>query len=125
MVPIKTEYGKDSMEGPEYMHGVDVRIALAEDETPGELIKGYITNLRAFGRNVYLTSHFALKDESDNVIDFDTGERRTVAALTTLDGPSSLRFTTYDESLLIDDVRGVELGAPVTPSNGSQASWAE
>ncbi|WIB34182.1 hypothetical protein [Curtobacterium sp. MCSS17_005] len=103
-MPIKTEYGKDSMEGPEYMHGVDVPIALAEDETP-ELIKGYITTSRAFGRDVYLTSHFALKDEPDNVIDFDTGERRTVAALTTLDAPSSLRFTTYNEVLLIDDVR--------------------
>lgn len=124
-MPIMTEYGKDSMEGPEYMHGVEVPIALAEDETPGELFKGYITISRAFGRDVYPTSHFALKGEPDKVLDFDAGERRTVAALTTLDNSSSLRVTTYDEVLLIDDVRGVERGAPVTPSNGSQASWAE
>lgn len=43
------------------MSGVDVSIALPEDETPGELIKGYFTLMRAFGWDLYVTSHFALR----------------------------------------------------------------
>lgn len=45
------------------MSGVDVSIALPEDETPGELIKGYFTLMRAFGWDLYVTSHFVLKEE--------------------------------------------------------------
>jgi len=37
-------------------------IALPEDETPGELIKGYFTLMRAFGWDLYVTAHFALRD---------------------------------------------------------------
>lgn len=44
------------------MSGVDVSIALPEDETPGELIKGYFTLMRGFGWDLYVTSHFALRD---------------------------------------------------------------
>lgn len=44
------------------MSGVDVSIALPEDETPGELIKGYFTLMRAFGWDLYVTSHFTLRD---------------------------------------------------------------
>ena len=44
------------------MSGVDVSIVLPEDETPGELIKGYFTLMRAFGWDLYVTSHFALRD---------------------------------------------------------------
>lgn len=44
------------------MSGVDVSIALPEDETPGELIKGYFTLMRAFGWDLYVTSHFKLRD---------------------------------------------------------------
>ena len=44
------------------MSGVDVSIALPEDETPGELIKGYFTLMRAFGWDLYVTSHFALRE---------------------------------------------------------------
>lgn len=44
------------------MSGVDVSIALPDDETPGELIKGYFTLMRAFGWDLYVTSHFALRD---------------------------------------------------------------
>lgn len=45
------------------MSGIDVTIALPEDETPGELIKGYFTLMRAFGWDLYVTSHFALKEQ--------------------------------------------------------------
>lgn len=45
------------------MTGVDVSVALPEDESPGELIKGYYTLMRAFGWDLYIASHFALKDE--------------------------------------------------------------
>ena len=45
------------------MSGIDVTIELPEDETPGELIKGYFTLMRAFGWDLYVTSHFMLKDE--------------------------------------------------------------
>lgn len=44
------------------MSGVDVSIALPEDETPGELIKSYFTLMRGFGWDLYVTSHFALRD---------------------------------------------------------------
>lgn len=44
------------------MTGVEVSIALPEDETPGELIKGYFTLMRAFGWDLYVTSHFALRE---------------------------------------------------------------
>lgn len=44
------------------MSGVDVSIALPEDETPGELIKGYFTLMRAFGWDLYVTSHFMLRE---------------------------------------------------------------
>lgn len=44
------------------MSSVDVSIALPEDETPGELIKGYFTLMRAFGWDLYVTSHFTLRD---------------------------------------------------------------
>lgn len=44
------------------MSGVDVSIALPEDETPGELIKGYFTLMRAFGWDLYVTSHFVLRE---------------------------------------------------------------
>ena len=44
------------------MSGVDVSIALPEDETPGELIKGYFTLMRAFGWDLYVTSHFTLRE---------------------------------------------------------------
>lgn len=44
------------------MSEVDVSIALPEDETPGELIKGYFTLMRAFGWDLYVTSHFALRE---------------------------------------------------------------
>lgn len=44
------------------MSGIDVTIELPENETPGELIKGYFTLMRAFGWDLYVTSHFALKD---------------------------------------------------------------
>lgn len=44
------------------MSGVDVSIALPENETPGELIKGYFTLMRAFGWDLYVTSHFALRE---------------------------------------------------------------
>ncbi|MGM1028977.1 MAG: hypothetical protein ACQEWM_03780 [Actinomycetota bacterium] len=45
------------------MSGIDVTIELPEDETPGELIKGYFTLMRAFGWDLYVTCHFALKEE--------------------------------------------------------------
>lgn len=45
------------------MSGIDVTVKLPEDETPGELIKGYFTLMRAFGWDLYVTSHFMLKDE--------------------------------------------------------------
>lgn len=45
------------------MSGVDVTIELPQDETPGELIKGYFTLMRAFGWDLYVTCHFALKDD--------------------------------------------------------------
>lgn len=35
------------------MSGVDITIELPEDETPGELIKGYFTLMRAFGWDLY------------------------------------------------------------------------
>ncbi|WP_300591444.1 hypothetical protein [Microbacterium sp.] len=41
---------------------MDVSIALPEDETPGELIKGYFTLMRSFGWDLYVTSHFALRE---------------------------------------------------------------
>ena len=44
------------------MSGVDVSIALPENETPGELIKGYFTLMRAFGWDLYVTSHFTLRE---------------------------------------------------------------
>lgn len=44
------------------MSGIDVSIALPEDETPGELIKGYFTLMRAFGWDLYVTSHFTLRE---------------------------------------------------------------
>lgn len=44
------------------MSGVDVSIALPEDETAGELIKGYFTLMRAFGWDLYVTSHFTLRE---------------------------------------------------------------
>lgn len=44
------------------MSGIDVAIALPEDETPGELIKGYFTLMRAFGWDLYVTSHFTLRE---------------------------------------------------------------
>ena len=44
------------------MSGIDVSIALPEDETPGELIKGYFTLMRAFGWDLFVTSHFALRE---------------------------------------------------------------
>lgn len=44
------------------MSGIDVSIALPEDETPGELIKGYFTLMRAFGWDLYVTSHFSLRE---------------------------------------------------------------
>lgn len=43
------------------MSGIDVTIELPENETPGELIKGYYTLMRAFGWDLYVTCHFALK----------------------------------------------------------------
>lgn len=46
------------------MSGIDVTIELPEDETPGELIKGYFTLMRAFGWDLYATSHFALKERA-------------------------------------------------------------
>lgn len=45
------------------MTGPDVSISLPESDTPGELIKGYFTLMRAFGWDLYVTCHFALKDE--------------------------------------------------------------
>jgi hypothetical protein len=44
------------------MSGISVEIELPEDSTPGELIKGYFTLMRAFGWDLYVTSHYALKD---------------------------------------------------------------
>lgn len=44
------------------MSGIDVSIALPEDETPGELIKSYFTLMRAFGWDLYVTSHFTLRE---------------------------------------------------------------
>jgi hypothetical protein len=44
------------------MSGIDVSIALPENETPGELIKGYFTLMRAFGWDLYVTSHFTLRE---------------------------------------------------------------
>lgn len=41
---------------------LDMTIALPEDESPGELIKGYYTLMRAFGWDLYVTAHFALRD---------------------------------------------------------------
>jgi hypothetical protein len=43
--------------------GIDVTIELPENETPGELIKGYFTLMRAFGWDLYVTCHFALKPQ--------------------------------------------------------------
>lgn len=37
-------------------------IELPADETPGELIKGYFTLMRAFGFDLWVTAHFALRD---------------------------------------------------------------
>lgn len=45
------------------MSGIDVTIELPEDETPGELIKAYFTMMRAFGWDLYVTSHFKLKKD--------------------------------------------------------------
>jgi hypothetical protein len=42
---------------------VDVTIELPEAQTPGELIKGYYTLMRSLGWDLYVTCHFALKDE--------------------------------------------------------------
>ena len=42
--------------------GIDVTIALPEDESAGELIKGYYTLMRAFGWDLYVTAHFALRE---------------------------------------------------------------
>lgn len=44
------------------MSEVDISIALPKDETPGELIKGYFTLMRAFGWDLYVTSHFILRE---------------------------------------------------------------
>jgi hypothetical protein len=44
------------------MSRVDVSIALPENETAGELIKGYFTLMRAFGWDLYVTSHFILRE---------------------------------------------------------------
>lgn len=44
------------------MNDIDVSIALPEDESPGELIKGYFTLMRAFGWDLYVTSHFTLRE---------------------------------------------------------------
>lgn len=44
------------------MSSIDVSIALPEDETPGELIKGYFTLMRAFGWDLYVTCHFSLRE---------------------------------------------------------------
>lgn len=45
------------------MSGIDVTIELPENETPGELIKGYYTLMRALGWDLYVTCHFALKPQ--------------------------------------------------------------
>ncbi len=45
------------------MTGISVAIELPEDSTPGELIKGYFTLMRAFGWDLYVTAHHALKDK--------------------------------------------------------------
>jgi hypothetical protein len=42
---------------------IDVTIEPPEAATPGELIKGYYTLMRSFGWDLYVTCHFALKDE--------------------------------------------------------------
>lgn len=63
----------------------------------------------------FFTSHYYVA-EGDIVVDLDTGERRTVPTLTTLDDGSSLRVTTYGDVLLVDDVHGVERVATVTPA---------
>jgi hypothetical protein len=44
------------------MTGIDVTIELPEDQTPGELVKGYYTLMRAFGWDLYVSCHFALKE---------------------------------------------------------------
>ncbi|MBH0081960.1 hypothetical protein [Salinibacterium sp. SWN167] len=41
---------------------VDVNIALPEDESAGELVKGYYTLMKAFGWDLYVTAHFALRE---------------------------------------------------------------
>ena len=41
----------------------DVTIELPENETPGKLIKGYFTLMQAFGWDLYVTCHFALKSQ--------------------------------------------------------------
>lgn len=46
------------------MSGISVEIELPEDSTPGELIKAYFTLMRAFGWDLYVTSHYALKESS-------------------------------------------------------------
>ncbi|WP_296194701.1 hypothetical protein [uncultured Microbacterium sp.] len=63
----------------------------------------------------FFTAHYYVT-EGDAVVDLDTGERRMVRTLTTLDDGSSLRVTTYGDVLLVDDVHGVERVATVTPA---------
>lgn len=46
------------------MSGISVEIELPEDSTPGELIKAYFTLMRAFGWDLYVTSHYALKESA-------------------------------------------------------------
>ncbi|MBB5633301.1 hypothetical protein BKA04_001524 [Cryobacterium mesophilum] len=45
------------------MTGLDVTIELPQSDAPGELVKGYFTLMRAFGWDLYVTSHFALKSD--------------------------------------------------------------
>lgn len=45
------------------MSGIDITIELPESHAPGELMKAYYTLMRAFGWDLYVTAHFALKGE--------------------------------------------------------------
>ncbi len=63
----------------------------------------------------FFAPHYCVT-QGDAVVDLDTGERRMVPALTTLDDGSSLRVATYGDVLLVDDVHGVERVATVTPA---------
>ncbi|MCC7128568.1 MAG: hypothetical protein IT192_07120 [Microbacteriaceae bacterium] len=45
------------------MTSIDVTIAQPENDSPGELIKGYFTLMRSFGWDLYITCHFGLRSE--------------------------------------------------------------